>query len=326
MVSVNAVKYCVELLFFLLPRYDWVFCYFVLMSADLKVWYSEVMQAERDFNNLARSSTTSDYSDSTLSVRDARNRFEQLSASTVTTPSRTGQRRSESSETPPARPPPPRPPLKKRVTDPEICTLSTNPKGQSASNLGTKDVNSKLDSKAKKSLKKAHSVRPTDLVSTEASSPASSNSKKSIGSKKLFKRMSVEKAKVDSNSESATNGSANSKSSTKKGEASQNSSNSPHKKTSPLASMKKKLSTDTKSNSSQPSSQSSSPVDKPGKKSFQKSFSDKVLATCDERSVQASLGDEDRGKVVGGSRPATPRVIEDGELKLNLTEGTSMSS
>ena len=307
------------------------------MSTDLTVRYSEVMQAERDFNNLTRSSTTSsDYNDSTLSVRDARKRFEQLSSSSVATPSPSGQRGSESgsSGTTPAgrRPPPPRP-LKKRASDSEIRTLSTTtptpaPRGQSASNK-SEDVNSKLDStaasKTKKNLKKAHSVLASSSNSSEASSPSSDSSKKStgLGSKKLFKRASVEKGKMDSTTtEAATNNgsAATGRGNSKKPDASQNSSSSPthhHKKTSPLASKKKKMTSDSKHGSSQPSS----PVDNQGKRGLQKSFSDKVLASCDERSVKASLKDEDKGKVVGGSRPDTPRVIEDGELKLNLAQG-----
>lgn len=308
------------------------------MSADLKVWYSEVMQAERDFNNLARSSTAStDYSDTTLSVRDARKRFEQMSSSPISTP--TGQRKSDLSisGSSPRRPPPPRP-MKKRTTDSEICMLSTaNSKGTPNAGLrgqssgiqgANEDVNRRLEgqdfsaaaSKPKRSLKKAFSARPNDLVSRSETDSPTSPERKSVGSKKLFKRMSMEKTKVDTNSESASNGSA--RGSSKKGGASQNMASSPtHKKTSPLASMKKKLSSDSKSNSDQPSS----PVNKAGKRGFHKSISDQVLVSPGSRKVQASLGDEDRGKVVGGSRPAAPRVIEDGELKLNLAKGTKQA-
>lgn len=295
------------------------------------------MQAERDFNNLSRNSTPSDYSDFTLSVKDARKRFEQLSSPTTTSPN-LGHRKSEpvDSASKPRRPPPPKP-LKKMATSPEILTSSSSaakPRVQSSANQSAiEDVSSdklpqtsvqdaggdaspKPKTKSFKPLKKAHSVRPNDLVTTN--SDTSSDSKKLPTTKKLFKRRSFEKARMETTSSPATNGSANGRTNSKNGETGPACASSPtHKKTSPLASMKKRLSSSSKSGSSQPSS----PTDHPSKKGYHKTFSDKVLASCDERNVQASLKEEDRGKVVGGSRPTSPRVIEDGELKLNLTEG-----
>lgn len=301
------------------------------MSADLTVRYSDVMQAERDFNNLTRSAaTSSDYSDSTMSVRDARKRFEQMSSSaTTTTPNYKRSEAAVSRETPvPARPPPPKP-LKKRSSEPVMRSHSTcatsNSRVQSSSNQSAdgasaveetaQDVsNGSPKAKAKglkPSLKKAHSVRPGDLAST-SSEASSSDTKSPVGvTKKLFKRMSSsEKGKLDSTA--ASNGSA-------KGKNEETSQNSPtsisspsHRKfSSPLA-LKKKRTSASSSSSSQPS---------PLPDSHRKSFSNKVLASTEERRVQASLKEEDQGKVVGGHRPTTPRVIEDGELKLNLTEG-----
>lgn len=306
------------------------------MSAGLSVRYSDVMQADRELDT----PTNNNYDDSTLSVRDARRRFEQLSSPTSPQPI-AGQRRSEgglafsspkTTGTPP-RPPPPRP-LKKRATDPEISTLSTNttktttkaptptPRGQrsslSASTIAETGIDSskskgKTQSATKASLRKANSVKADENTESRSASPGSSDSKKPASSKKLFKKMNLEKGpkEATSGSEPATNGSANGRT---KGDSSSTSSPS-HKKASlsPLASMKKKLSSETKSNS-QPSPPSSG-----GGKSLTKSFSDKVLASGEERSVRASLKDEEEGKVIG--RSTSPRVIEDGELKLNLTQG-----
>lgn len=313
------------------------------MSTDLTVRYSDVMQAERDFNNLTRSSTTSpDYSDSTLSVRDARKRFEQMSSSTVAAPSYKRNEGITSKEAPPAykvRPPPPPPPnpLKKRLSEPVIRSQSTcsSPRVQSSSNQSaiaaketdSSDVGGSPKTKAKSSkpfLKKAHSVRPGDLASTTSSEANSSSSDKlsSSATKKLFKRMSSDKGKMDSTSDpAASNGSAKGRTS-KNGEASQNSptstSSPTHKKfTSPL-SLKKKRPSASSSNSSQPSPL----ADKPA--TPKRSFSTTVLASTEERSVQASLKEDDGGKVVGGSKPTAPRVIQDGELKLNLTEGKTV--
>lgn len=322
----------------------------LLVSTDLVVRYSDIMmQAERDFNNLTRSSaTSSDYDDSTLSVRDARKRFEQMSSasSTAAAPSYKRKEGGTSNEAPPSRPPPPIP-LKKRISEPVLRSQSTcstsspqqqtqgsNSRVQRSSNqspsnsaketdCSTQDVNGSTKPKAKPSLKKASSVAvdPNVLAnpssetsnSTSSSKQSSSPTKQSSSpTKRLFKRMSTDKGKVDSGA-AASNGSSKARTS-KNGEANQNSPSPTHKKfSSPLALKKKK--TTSSSGSSQPSLLGDKPA------TLRKSFSNNVLASSEERRVQASLKEDNGGKVVGGSRPTAPRVIEDGELKLNLTEG-----
>ena len=308
------------------------------MSADLTVRYSEVMQAEKDFNNLTRSSTASEYSDSTLSVRDARKRFEQLSSSTTVTSTPTpSYRKSEPvSSTPskgptPSRPPPPTRPLKKRATDSSLLlnTIDSS-KGQSAGSPsadkvleGAGDRNSQDacgDSPKPKargfkpSLKKSHSAMSTADKQVGGGSPASSLSS---ATKKLFKRKSGKGENAVSTSDSA-NGRTNSKSPEATPMAS-----SPVQGSPMLSKKKKQHSTASSSSAcSTPTGEGASfPLsDKPGKAGLQKSFSDKVLVETEGRSVQASLNEDDRGKVVGGHKPTAPRVIEDGELKLNLSE------
>ncbi len=321
------------------------------MSADLNVRLSDVMQAERDFNNLTRSSASSDYNDSTMSVRDARKRFERLSSSTsanVNTATAPNYKRSESTHSvgssskaaaTPARPPPPTKPLRKRATDIGMDTTTTttttkNSKGQSAGSA-KEDVVDKVATTAgdrnsqdacgespkpkarsfKPSLKKTQSTM--SAADKQASSSGAASSPSSSLSKKLFKKKSV---KEDT---AAINGRASNKDSP---------SSSPVPE-SPVAARRKKHSgskTSSTSSNQQPSpthEKASSP--KPGKpslqKSLQKSFSDKVLVHSEGRNVQASLKEDDRGKVVGGQRPTAPRVIEDGELKLNLAEGRPRS-
>lgn len=297
------------------------------MSTSLAVRYSDVMQAERDFNNLTRSSTaSSDCNDSTLSVRDARKRFEQMSSSA--SPSDKNSNGAYSKEAPAAsksRPAPP-PPYKKRVSEPALRTLST---GTGASNSRVQRSSNQRSSGAAtpaqdvggikaKSLKKSHSVKPIDLASTssEANSTSSDSKPPSSTSKtKLFKRMNSESKGKQDSAAATSNGSTKSSRAVKNGGTSQNSTPSPtHKKfSSPLSSKKKRPS------ASSGSSQSSTPGEK--QPTIRKSFSNRVLASSEERSVQPVLKEDDEGKVVGGSKPTTPRVIEDGELKLNLAEG-----
>lgn len=296
------------------------------------------MQSE---NNPNRSSVSSEHSDTKLSVRDARRRFEQMSSTT------SGYRKGSdpvlsTKGIPPSRPAPPKP-LKKRVTDPEIRTLNTSPPA-SATSIKTPKVqrstskevqedclakdrrpvspkgaasvteSPKHKSRSKLSLKKAYSVKTNDLASAPESSATDS---KLSATKKLFKRKTSEKGKMDgTTSNGSTSGGRTNSKSGKTGEASPGA--SPTHKKSPLASLKKKV-VDAKSPPSNPSSRTSSPA--PSRRSLLKSFSDKVLVSSEDRSVQASLKEEDRGKVVGGNRPTAPRVIEDGELKFNLTEG-----
>ena len=314
----------------------------MLMSTSLAVRYSDVMQAERDFNNLARSSTTSsDYNDSTLSVKDARKRFEQISSSTAVAPSNNKKKSDGASSTAASklRPAPP-PPYKNRLSEPNIRSQSTGAASKSrvqrSSNQSAIGANNAVEEATatstaqdvggfkakglKKSLKKAHSIQPLDLTSTGSEVNSSNSSCKSptTSKTKLFRKMSSDNkglGKVDSGA-AASNGNTKSSKTVKNGGGSQNSTpnSSPnHKKfSSPLSSKKKRPS------ASSSSSQSSIPGDKP---TMRKSLSNKVLASSEERTVQASLREEDEGKVVGGSKPTTPRVIEDGALKLNLTEG-----
>lgn len=314
------------------------------------------MQAEKDFNNLTRSTTTGtsssnpDYNDSTMSVTDARRRFEQLSSpppASAPTHRRSepavhaSKERSEaaiSKDNKPARPPRP---LMKRASDPAVPANPTRtPRGQSAANQNalleetdssetrsSQDVSGdspkpKAKIFSKSLLRKSHSVKPTDLVTTSSEAETTA-SKISSASKKIFKRKSFEKSKMEGLA--ATNGSTKART-TKNGEASSNSptSSPTRSKFSPLSSKKKRPS-GSSSNSSQPSSPlaKKASTDKPAAEktaSLSKSLSDKVLTSTEERFVQATLKEED--KLVGGSRPSTPRVIEDGELKLNLTEGT----
>lgn len=318
------------------------------MSADLSVRYSDVMmQAERDYKNLTKSTSSgSSYNDSTLSVRDARKRFEQLSSSTtVATPS---YKKSEAGGSPPAlkkatgvppRPAPPSRPLKKRATDSELHSLKTTDdksKGQSAAKPSAKsskeDVVGKVEAasdqdacssdspkpktrnfkppvkKSQSTMSAAAAASNTSGTSSGGASEAAASPTSSI-SKKLFKRKSNKDiSTVDSNANGRTNNKASPASSPV------------HE--SPNAARKRRNQVASSNQASSPSTEKpSTPVaSKHGRASLQKSFSDKVLLSGD-RSVQASLKDDDRGKVVGGEKPTAPRVIEDGELKLNLTKG-----
>ena len=337
------------------------------MTTDLTVRYSDIMQAERDFERLADNSTSppsarSNGSDITLSVRDARKRFEQLSRSSsagaisnlsvqkAVSPTKSLSKPMTSSPLPPPR-------QKKRLiktpTDPDIKVSSTTKSAisgrvQSTSNYSkpvasdvadssSQDVNSsQVKTKSKiKSLKKGNSISDSVASKSLATASPSSQSAESNLSRKLFKRKSMDR--VNKVEDTATNG-ASSASSGRTAAKSSNSSSSnsqstspSHKKKlsslsskfSPLSSSKKQRSIESKTPASgsppaAPSTEDSSPVTKAG---TQRSFSNTVLASPNERSVQATLGDEDKGKVVGGSRPTSPRVIEDGALKFNLTEG-----
>lgn len=294
------------------------------------------MQAERDFNNLANSSTTKSKFDAeaSLSVSDARRRFEQLSSSPG---AQTKDAAGPSSGSRGAVPPRPPPPYKKRNSEDNlISSAMNNTEGQSASGQGknssvvheqAQDVSLKPKGKNSKfSLKKSHSVSASNelAVNSSPSEAASSDNKTSAssGPKRLFKRMSIEKGKVDKvEGQTATNGSA-------KGKAARNGdSSSPLSspvKNSPLGGRKKKTTTPTSSSSQTPRKGSKTDPDFPsaerGSKIRKTSFSDRVLASTEERCVQTSLKDGSRGKVVGGTRPTSPKLIGDGELKLNLTE------
>lgn len=302
------------------------------MSADLGVRLSDVMQAERDFEKLARGSNSSlsshsvgSSSDVNMSVRDARKRFEQMSTSSTTEK--------------PGRPPPPKSFRKnKTVSDMSQATATTaaartttgkSTKGQSASNQdinskSTDDTSSKENgartkSSSSKSLKKSQSVTPSAVtgVSADSSSRSSPSSerKHSQASRKIFKRKSIDKDKMDSTAGSSpSNDSASGRTKAKSsGDHNGRVSSPTHRvKASPRASKKQR------STEQIPSPSSSMPRSLPGK--IQRSFS-KVLVNPEDRDVQASIGAEDRGKVVGGSRPTSPREIGDGELRLKLTKG-----
>jgi hypothetical protein len=299
------------------------------MSSNLTVRYSDVMQAERDLSNLTKSSTAgSGYEDSTLSVRDARKRFEQMSSSSTVTPSNGG---GTSREAPLKMRPAPPPPMRKKA-EPVLRSHSTGSNSkyrvQRSSNQTSADVEEAATTavqdvgrpRSKGFLKKTLSVDNTDLASTSPVTTSSSSDSRKSTTKKLFKRMSTDKTEKVENGASVSNGSSSRSRTSKSGEASQNSSNSAspsHKKFgSPLALKKKKT---VPSASSRGSSPQSPHQDKPG--GLRRNLSNQVLVSTEERSVQASLREEDEGRVVGGKKPTTPRVIEDGELKLNLAEG-----
>ena len=197
-----------------------------------------------------------------------------------------------------------------------------NSEGQSSSgqekNNSEQDASLKPKGKNSKfSLKKSHSVSasnelavnssPSEAASPDTKTPAS-------GPKRLFKRMSIEKGKMEK--VEATNGSA-------KGKAARNGDSSPLSspvKNSPLGARKKKATTPTSGSQTAKKGFKTEPdIPSPGRR--KSSFSDRVLASTEERCVQTSLKDDSRGKVVGGNRPTSPKLIDDGELKLYLTEG-----
>lgn len=182
---------------------------------------------------------------------------------------------------------------------------------------------------------KAASGEPSSVVGGTGASAENSDRKLS-STKKLFKRKSMEKNKVDGVAEHASsNGSRNTNTDSKggKGEEASLCPTSDHKKVSPLPRERLKAtepSSPTRSKPSSPttSSSSSSPIARPGGVPFKRSFSDKVLVSPNQESaVHTTLRreGEERGsgreKIIGGSRPTSPRVIEDKELKLDLSEG-----
>lgn len=204
--------------------------------------------------------------------------------------------------------------------------MKRTPKNQQDMNNTTRvqsptlsDEGGKTKSKSKyfKGLKKAHSVNPTtdSRDSTDGGEP--SDSKLSTATRKLFKRKNIDsKSRMDSTNDGGhvSNGTSDTKNGATNSISNGQNSSPIHKKAS---------SKNTSPDSSKSPSQASSPVSthKQGKKNLDKSLTNKVLACSEERSVQTVLGDEGREKIVGGSLPTAPRDIEDGELKLNLTEG-----
>ena len=308
------------------------------MSVDpLSVRYSDVRHADQDLD--MSSFHKSPNSSSSFSVSDARRRYEQLSVSTTQV----------GAKPLPVRPPP-RPSKAPVQQSRSISTgmghstsdnrihrgqrspdhAVTSPLGNSRKAITTPDqevkhsvMNNGEKSKSKglklkgsvsSNMDKTSGSRPDTPGSDSGATGTGDSTGKKLTSatKKLFKRISMEKGKVEGTREHAsTNGS--------KGDS---------PSMSPSSSRKKATKEKVKAQNAGSSSPATSPTKAhPGDLKFRRSFSDQVLASPNQEvAVHTTLKREGQdgnsgGKIVGGIRPTSPRVIEDKELKINLTEG-----
>ena len=331
-----------------------------MSTGILTVHMPEVMQAERGNLTKNSSNSQSNGSEVSISVRDARRRFEELSS---TSPRGAGDPPSlpRGSPVTRTRPLPMKKPLKKTETEPDFSTrkygntsnasnarvqssVTQTVNNNSASVSGGSDTQDVGKSKSKSkifmrpSLKKAHSISTHDNLAVKPRSSINSSENKVVSpSKKLFRRRSMDKGKIDDTSSNSTT-TTNERTGYRSTNHSPTSNSPSHKKFSPLPLKKKTVDsktreTDMNSNSqtTSPTQQKSSPLSSKKQKSidssnatsplaaekkiaFHRSFSDVVLASSNHRPVQTSLTKKDKSSI-------TPKFIEDGELKLFVKEG-----
>ena len=307
------------------------------MSADpLSIRLSDVRHADRGMSS-SKSPSSCSSMESSLSVSDARKRFEQLSASTSQVPLST---------TKPPRPN--KPPVKKARSIAVVHSTSDNRihKGQRSPDhtnnacsieyagnssirktstpeqevdkaVGHSDSKEKLKAKALKKSSGNSTASSMDKTGSRPGTPGSGSEGGAAGesgsrklSIKLFKRITTEKGKADSTGEGRSGGGARVDSSAM----------------SPSSSRKRlgRLRTQESGTSSKGSTPTTSPTRSPKDKQLRRrSFSDQVLVSPNhEVIVHTTLKREaSEAKITGGARPSSPRVIEDKELKINLTEG-----
>lgn len=307
----------------------WLFTAFgPYMSQDpLRVRLSDVRHADEDIE-MSKSSNKS--IESSMSVSDARKRFEQLSASV-----------SQPQLPPIPKPRSNRPPVRhsrsvssgmsQSISDnkihrgqssPDHHSAVTSPPGNNRKDKQKQEVNctsnrekSKLKDtnkgKSSGSMDKGSSGRPeTPGSESGATGTGEGISRKFSSAKnKLLKLKSTDKGKMDSTAE-------NSKSKM------DSPASSPSSKRKLVKGRLKKVDSGDGSGS-----KAATPVGSPTRRKEtpemrRRSFSDQVLASPNQEiPVHITLKRNGSGKIVGGSRPTSPRVIEDKELKINLTEG-----